>query len=75
VVAAVIVSLPFLGRPAALPVAARLWRKGHPAKTQLARELIGLIVAAPARRGRAVHVVADGACICTELRQLGPGSA
>jgi DDE superfamily endonuclease len=73
VVAAVIVALPFLHRPVALPVAARLWRRGGPAKTQLARELIGLIAAAPARRGRAVHVVADGAYICTELRALPAG--
>jgi len=73
VVAAVIVALPFLHRPVALPVAARLWRKGDPAKTELARELTGLIAAAPARRGRAVHVVADGACICSQLRSLPPG--
>jgi hypothetical protein len=52
VIAAVIVELPFLGRPVALPVAARLWRRGGPAKTALARELIELIAAAPARRGR-----------------------
>jgi hypothetical protein len=73
VVAAVIVALPFLRRPVALPVAARLWRRGGPAKTQLARELIELIAAAPARRGRAVHVVADSAYICTELRRLPAG--
>jgi DDE superfamily endonuclease len=73
VVAAVIVALPFLRRPVALPVAARLWRRGGPAKTALARELIELIAAAPARRGRAVHVVADSAYICTELRRLPAG--
>jgi hypothetical protein len=72
VVAAVVVSLPFLHRPAALPVAARLWRKGGPPKTRLARELIGLIAAAPACRGRAVHVVADSAYVCGELRRLPP---
>jgi hypothetical protein len=60
VVAAVVVMLPFLNRPVALPVAARLWRKGGPPKTRLARELIEMIAAAPACRGRAVHVVADG---------------
>ena len=72
VVAAVVVSLPFMDRPVALPVAARLWRKGGPAKTQLARELIALIAA---RRGprRVVHVVADSAYICSELRHLAPG--
>jgi len=60
VVAAVVVTLPFLARPVALPVAARLWRRGGPAKTALARELIGLAAAAPACRGRAVHAVTDG---------------
>jgi DDE superfamily endonuclease len=73
VVAAVIVALPFVRRPVALPVAARLWRRGGPAKTALARELIELIAAAPARRGRAVHVVADCAYICSELRRLPAG--
>ena len=73
VVAAVVVMLPFLDRPAALPVAARLWRRGGPAKTRLARELIALIAASPACRGRAVHVVADGAYISSELRFLPPG--
>jgi hypothetical protein len=73
VVAAVIVTLPFLARPVALPVAVRLWRKGGPPKTRLARELTGLIAAAPARRGRSVHVVADNAYICSELRCLPRG--
>ena len=73
VIAAVIVELPFLRRPAALPVAARLWRRRGPAKTALARELIELIAAAPACRRRAVHVVADSAYICTELRRLPAG--
>jgi hypothetical protein len=73
VVAAVVVTLPFLARPVALPVAVRLWRKGGPAKTRLARELTGLIAAAPASRGRAVHVVADNAYICSELRCLPQG--
>src|SRR5690349_11426523 len=71
VVAAVIVSLPFLGRPVALPVLARLWRKGGPAKTVIARELVETVAAHT--RGRAVHVVADGAYLCTELRRLPPG--
>jgi hypothetical protein len=72
VVAAIVVSLPFLARPVALPVAARLWRRGGPAKTRLARHLIELVAAAPACRGRAVHVVADGAYACSELRFLPP---
>ena len=57
----------------ALPVAARLWRKGGPPKTRLARELIEMITAAPACRGRAVHVVADGGYMCSELRSLPRG--
>ena len=73
VIAAVIAELPFLRRPVALPVAARLWRRGGPAKTALARELIELMAAAPACRGRTVHVAADSAYICTELRGLPAG--
>ncbi len=56
VIAAVIAGLPFLRRPVALPVAARLWRKGGPARTALARELTGLIAAAS--RGRSWQEVA-----------------
>jgi hypothetical protein len=67
VVAAVVVTLPFLDRPVALPVLTRLWRKGGPPKTVLAREVI-----AAHTRGRGVHVVADGAYLCTELRRLPP---
>jgi len=73
VIAAVIVELPFLRLPAALPAAARLWRRRGPAKTALARELTGLIAAAPACRRRAVHLFADTACICTGLRRLPAG--
>jgi hypothetical protein len=40
VVAAVVLMLPFLDRPVALPVLTRLWRKGGPPKTGLARELV-----------------------------------
>jgi hypothetical protein len=49
-------------------VLARLWRPAGPTKNTLARELIELIAAA--RRGRAIHVVADSAYICTALRHL-----
>ena len=70
VVAAVVVTLPFLDRPIALPVLARLWRRDGPTKTVLARELIETIAAAA--RGRPVHVVGDGAYLCTELRRLPP---
>lgn len=72
-VVAVVVSLPFLARPVALPVAARLWRRGGPKKTALARELTGLVAAAPACRGRVVHVAADGGYVRSELRSLPPG--
>jgi hypothetical protein len=57
VVAAVVVRLPFLDRPIALPVLTRLWRPGGQTKTTLARELIDLI--ATARRDRSIQVVAD----------------
>ena len=68
VVAAVVVELPFLERPIALPVLARLWRPGGPTKTVLARELIRLI--ARARRDRIIHVVADSAYVCKTFRYL-----
>jgi len=70
VVAAIVVELPFVDRPVALPVLMRLWRKGGPTKTVLARELIEAL--ATAGHGRALHVVADGAYICQQLRQLPP---
>jgi DDE superfamily endonuclease len=72
VVAAVVVELPFLDRPVALPVLVRLWRKNGPTKTALAHQLIDIIAAAAATR--TVHVVADANYICTELRNL-PGRA
>lgn len=68
VVAAVVVELPFADRPVALPVLARLWRKGGPTKTRLARDLIDKLAATTG--GRALHVVADGTYICTQLRHL-----
>jgi len=68
VVAAVVVDLPFLQRPIALPVLFRLWRPGGPTKPTLARDLIHLIAAA--RHDRRVHVIADGAYLCKTLRHL-----
>lgn len=68
VVAAVVVELPLLERPIALPVLARLWRPGGPTKPALAHELIKII--ATARQDRAIHVVTDGAYVCTTLRHL-----
>lgn len=70
VVAAIVVTPPFLDRPIALPVLARLWRPGGPTKTAQALDLISLI--ARARRDRVIHVVADGAYVCKTLRRL-PG--
>src|SRR2546430_10915541 len=68
VVAALVVTLPFLDRPVALPVLARLWRKGGPTKTALARQMVEVL--AGAATGRTVDVVGDGAYICTALRPL-----
>ena len=68
VVAAVVVTPPFLARPIALPVLARLWRPGGPTKTTQAREMITLIAAT--RRDRTIHVIADSAYICKALRRL-----
>jgi hypothetical protein len=68
VVAAVVVDLPFLQGPIALPVLFRLWRPGGPTKATLARDLIRLIAAA--RSDRRIHVVADGAYLCKTLRYL-----
>jgi hypothetical protein len=70
VVAAIVVTLPFLDRPIALPVLARLWRPGGPIKTAVAHELISMI--ARARRDRVIHVVADSAYVCKTLRDLPP---
>jgi DDE superfamily endonuclease len=71
VVAAVVVDLPFLNRPMALPVLFQLWRPGGPTKPTLAHELIRLIAAA--RGDRRIHLVADGAYLCTTLQYL-PGN-
>jgi DDE superfamily endonuclease len=75
VVAAVVVQLPFLDRPVALPVAARLWRKGGPPRTRLAAGLIRLIAAAPACRGRRGRPRTRGERIGTwaQLRAAVPG--
>lgn len=65
VVAAVVVMLPFLDRPVALPVLTRLWRKNGPVKTLLAREMIEILAAH--RRGRVLHVVGDCAYVCRQV--------
>ena len=71
VVLALVVRLPFLTRPVALPVLARLWRpKQERTKVDLALELVALLArASPDRR---IDVVADGAYHGRALREL-PG--
>ena len=70
VIAAVVVRLPFLDRPVALPVGFALVRKGTDAASRLAlgRQLVGRIAAAA--QGRTVHVVADSAYAGQVLRSL-----
>lgn len=60
VIAALVADLPFLPRPAALPILLRLWTgKGTPSHVELARTLIGLL--ARAFPERTIHVVCDAA--------------
>ncbi len=74
VIAAVIVSLPFMTRPVALPVMARLIRKDlKPAlasRLTQARQMMSEL--ARALPGRTIHVVADSAYAGKELSRL-PG--
>jgi hypothetical protein len=58
VVAAVVISLPFLNRPVALPVLCRLWTKREQTKCQLAAELVALITTRYPQRE--VQIVGDG---------------
>jgi hypothetical protein len=70
VIAAIVVRLPFLDRPVALPVGFALVRKDSDAasRLELARRLIeGLAAALPGRR---LHVVADSAYAGKALRGL-----
>jgi hypothetical protein len=60
VIAGIIVTLPFCGRPVCLPVLLRLWRgKGTASPVRLAGELIGLL--AKEFTGRVIHAVGDAA--------------
>jgi DDE superfamily endonuclease len=72
VVAAIVVTLPFLARPVALPVLAKLVVKGTTSASRLwlSRQMAGLL--ADALPGRDIHVVADAAYAGKELRKL-PG--
>ena len=72
VIAAIVVTLPFLSRPVALPVAARLVHKditpAGASRLVLARQMTAALARALA--GRHIHVVADAAYAGKELRRL-----
>ncbi|MGH3421574.1 MAG: IS701 family transposase, partial [Streptosporangiaceae bacterium] len=69
VIAALVVDLPFLPRPVALPVLLRLWAgKGTPSHVELARTLIGLL--ARAFPEHTIHVACDAAYHGKAFRDL-----
>ncbi len=72
VVAAIVVTLPFLARPVALPVLAKLVVKGTNSASRLwlARRMTAML--ADALPGRDIHAVGDAAYAGKELRKL-PG--
>jgi hypothetical protein len=71
VVLAVIVTLPFLSRPVALPVLAALAVKGGASTPDLARDLLDTI--AERFPDRDIHLVADAAYGCAAFAGLGHG--
>jgi hypothetical protein len=71
VVVTIIVTLPFVSRPVALPVLAALAVKGGHSKPDLARDLIDLIAERFADRD--IHIVADAAYGCNAFIGLGNG--
>jgi DDE superfamily endonuclease len=73
VVAAIVVKLPFLPRPVALPVLAKLVVKGTTSASRLwlARRMASALAAA--LPGRRIHVVGDAAYAGKELKKLAPG--
>ena len=73
-IAAIIVRLPFLDRPAAIPVLAKLVLKGTNSKSRLwlAARMAHMI--ADAFPGRETGVVADSAYAGAELKNSRPGS-
>jgi hypothetical protein len=71
VVVAIIVTLPFMSRPVALPVLAALAVKDGPTKPDLARDLVDLI--AEHFGDREIHLVADAAYGCGAFIGLGDG--
>jgi hypothetical protein len=70
VIAAIVVRLPAVRRPVAIPVLAKLVIKGTTSSSRLwlARRMAGAIAAA--LPGRAIHVVADSAYAGGELKKL-----
>lgn len=71
VVIAIVVTLPFLSRPVALPILAALAVKGGPAKPDLARDLLDMI--AEHFPDRDIHTVGDSAYGCGAFAGLGDG--
>jgi hypothetical protein len=71
VVVAIIVTLPLVSRPVALPVLTALAVKGGPSKPDLARDLVDLI--AERFGDRDIHIVADAAYGCSAFIGLGDG--
>ncbi|MBV9384556.1 MAG: transposase [Streptosporangiaceae bacterium] len=73
VVAAIVVKLPMVSRPVAIPVLAKLVIKGTSSSSRLwlARRMAGAI--SGALPGRAIHVAADSAYAGGELNKLPPG--
>jgi DDE superfamily endonuclease len=69
VVAAIIVTLPLVSRPVALPVGATLAVKGGRSKPDLARDLVDAL--AERFGDRAIHVVGDAAYGCGSFAGLG----
>lgn len=69
VVAAIVVTLPLLSRPVALPVLATLALKGGRSKPDLARELVDAL--AERFPDRTIHVVGDAAYGCGAFAGLG----
>jgi hypothetical protein len=71
VVVAIVVTLPFLSRPVALPVLAALAVKGGATKPDVARDLVDAI--AERFLDRELHIVADAAYGCGAFIGLGDG--
>ena len=73
VIAAIVVKLPMINRPVALPVLAKLVIKGTNSASRLwlARRMAQML--AGALPGRRIHVVADAAYAGKELKGLPPG--